>query len=191
MSPKALKAILCAIGAMWAIGSARADVTYVYTGNDFAGASPPFTLSDNVTAVLIFENALPPDLTPTGLTPVSWTISAGALTISNANGSLTSSSFATNQSGNITGWDVAAGTTEEACVECSIQTANFVGASMDSSSSVGDSFGYNVGDPGTWSTPEPSSAATVALALSALGWLRTRQTFRNPKTQEKRHGQAA
>jgi hypothetical protein len=67
--------------------SARANVSYLYTGNDFITASAPFTTNDKVMISLTLASALPPNLTVGGVnnaSPLAFTASDGVDTFTDS-----------------------------------------------------------------------------------------------------------
>jgi hypothetical protein len=189
-------AILCAIGAAWTIASARADVIYTYTGNNFTIVSSPYTTSDHVTASLTFATALPANLPlRTSEIPIAYSFNDGVQTINSINEPI-STVFAllvlvsTDAAGAIKQWQVG--------VETTGPNGPFIGSDNDISASVildsgalgnlsTQPFAESINSPGTWtvttasSVPEPSSAGLTALALTVLGWIRTRYSVRIPR----------
>jgi hypothetical protein len=192
MLAKICVTILCAIGAAWTIGSARADVIYTYTGNNFTRVVSPYTTSDHVTATLTYATALPANLPLTSEIPIAYSFSDGVQTINAPIPTL----FAllvlvsTDGAGVIRQWQVGAQPTG--------LDGPFIGSDNDINANVildlgalgnlsTQPFAESINSPGIWtvttasSVPEPSSAGLTALALTVLGWIRTRYSVRIPR----------
>jgi hypothetical protein len=100
------------------VDSARADVvTYNYVGADFTHANLPFTTTENLTGTISFAAPLAANLTLNPFRtsnvaqPVAFSFTAGPETLTSASFSpnFTSFEFATDNAGNITGWDIVIG----------------------------------------------------------------------------------
>lgn len=196
MSMKIHKAILSAIVAWWAIGTARADVIYTYTGHHFTSVHTPYTTSNFVSMILTFAVALPGGLNNAAVYPTAMTLSDGQQTLTlSTPGIISLAELTTSGVGAITGWTV-----QDRPVNGSFSVLIESSSSADDTGYINNrrgGYGTNASWPGVWveSTtspiPEPSSFALSALALTALMWIRTRRSFRNPKAQGTRLGKAA
>ena len=159
------------------LANARADVTYVYTGNDFTNASLSFTTSDAITVSVTFASTLADNLVISGLftsnvSPLSFSASNGVYTITNLSvdpGPVFA--FDTNNSGGITGWvfDVTSGNTA-----VSVITRTFGNnGPLDGTGAYGDFDAFNH-NPGSWSVaaaaPEPSTWAMLLLGFAGIGF---------------------
>jgi hypothetical protein len=92
--------------------SAKADVIYTYTGNDFNSfsGSPPLNSSDFISSSFTFASALPDNLNdvenPGSL--LNWSMSDQVDTLSDTGGNTLLIFVSTNASGTITGWGMGA-----------------------------------------------------------------------------------
>jgi hypothetical protein len=189
MSEYKLWSILLTIGFAAVLDTplARADVTYTYTGNQFNdlrnGATCPPTCS--VTGSFTVATALDPELPLTLITPLSFSLTSGGVTLTDGDPSGSSLSVGTDASGNITTWewvelgpaasidarilteDVPAIVADD--VRFGDNSAPFVGF-------AGPTAGLLTNDPGTWvsTAPEPSTLGFLASAMAALVLLRRR-----------------
>ncbi len=98
--------LFCLIAISLLTGIARADVTYVYTGNPFndfrnGGTCPP---TCKVTGSFTVASPLAPDLPLTLITPISFSLSAGLTTLVNGDPANTSLEVSTNAAGGISTW---------------------------------------------------------------------------------------
>jgi len=87
--------------ALAAATTARADVEYEYTGNDFTVADGLFTTADSVTGDVILNNSLPPSQS-TSPSVVSYSFSDGVDTFTNTNSGNNGFTFTTNAAGQVT-----------------------------------------------------------------------------------------
>jgi hypothetical protein len=183
--------VAAALSAMGA-ATAGADTIYTYTGPVFTSASSPWTTSDFVTVTLDFVNPLPSNLaTLSSEIPSSFSFTDGipADTITNPT-SLVTSFFATDASGDITEWDIAAqnstiGIGSEFCT--SLACLIFLGGTnaydyaVTVSGILAD--GTNTGgSPSDWvvtTTPLPAALPLFAGGLGAMGLLGWRRKRKN------------
>jgi hypothetical protein len=128
----ALIVAACASGLGLSAERARANVTYLYTGNDFTTASAPFTTNDKVMISLTLASALSPDLTVGGVnnvSPLAFTASDGvdAFTDNTALGTVLFS-FGTDNVGAVTEWQVVLAVSPQSAA---ITTRNAFGLDND------------------------------------------------------------
>lgn len=162
--------------------SAEADTILTYTGNNFNSVSGIYSTTDHLTASLVLSAPLGANLTDYGVTPVSWTFNDGihALSSSLSGASLSRSTFYTDSSGSLTGWNIQAIlgslviTTENHIVLSGLYQ---VDASYDYSG-PSYSFGERDNAPGVWAvstsptpTPLPASLPLFVGGLGVLGFL--------------------
>jgi hypothetical protein len=169
MASKVWFFIASAIAVAGSIGVSRADVVYSYKGQAFQSAFAPYTTSNFETITLVYISALAANLSNAQEIPLSYAFNDGVQDITQA--TTTEFFISTNATGNITGWILAAQTSEFDF----IQSVN-LGITQDLSYTNAD-FAYNNDDQGTWSTtvspvPEPSTLPLSAAVLMVLGWLR-------------------
>jgi hypothetical protein len=88
--------------------SAKANVTYEYTGLNFEGISGSCTTSDSVTGSVTFSAPLTDNLSLASVIPASFSFSDGLQTLTNTNPNFTLSlfQFSTDGTGQITGWNI-------------------------------------------------------------------------------------
>jgi hypothetical protein len=154
-----------------------AQTTYDYTGNDFTGVDGPFTTSDSVSGSFTVAQALGDNLSFVIIDPTSFSFTDGVDTITNANSNAFDDGFevATNASGEITNWSIDVEGSGPGLF--SILLGNTNGAAQDGGVD-GGSVGFNIDDPGTWSTagtgapvavtPEPSTLALLGTGVLGL-----------------------
>jgi hypothetical protein len=165
--------------------SSKADTTYTYTGNDFnsfggGGACPP---QCDMTISFTLATALGGDANEVGADPLSFAVSDGLTTITQAT-ALSSSFgfFSTDASGNIIGWNIDAisalygmfsGTGPAGCAGCTVLDASFL------QSDTIDMFALIKNDPGKWTVssnvPEPSGALMLGMGVLTLLGLRLKK----------------
>ena len=175
-------------------------VTYTYTGNDYTGASSPYTTSMAITASFTFASALAPDTVYTDTTvptPTAWSISDGVDNITNTSGDTLGLEIATNSVGGVEAWGFATSFTENIALvailsgndptqvfgppggfPCDSATACdivFAEAEMHTAFLAGVQ-----GDPGTWmpaaTVPEPSLTFFIAIGLLVIAGMALRRT---------------
>jgi hypothetical protein len=168
----------------------KADATYTYTGNAFTGFFGSDSCSGGigecqVTGTVTLAAPLAPNMNVVccgiNVTPVSFSFSNGAQTITNLNG-LGFFDFGTNASGMIDAWNIGTGTFS-ACgtpaFDCvTVETTNasfFIGDSTDNHGTTPVSGVFNNNMPGTWTSsvtttgvPEPSVFMMLSTGLCAL-----------------------
>jgi len=162
--------------AMSVVPAARADTIYDYTGN---GMTPVIGLctSCSITASFDLSAALPSDYSGAALAeiPVSYTITAGSLSLTNANSTLVGGAldvYSTDANGDPTSWTFVAN--NAAGYSLSSNTL-----SLTADIAVGSNFSAgNTGDAGTWvdapvapaptPTPEPTSLAMLGSGMLGL-----------------------
>jgi len=192
-----------AIGALMGPGlfllgclSAQAGPVLNYVGNNFSFAIPTYTTDNRVMATIELASALENSVTDFAASAVSYSLSDGIQTLTEANSTVSSFFVSTNAVGAIIGWDLRV---DSAATDGYIQTCGasscfgLVGltgdfgiseltgtvvSSLDCPASIvtmnGGPGAGNVCSPGTWSAreatliPEPSSAALVMTALGML-----------------------
>ncbi len=100
---------LLGIALLPAWSAARADTTYVYQGNTFAQADPPYTTSDRITGNFSLPVPLAPSLPLTPITDVltAFAFNDGVQTRTQADSTVCRFSVATDAEGNIIDWQVA------------------------------------------------------------------------------------
>lgn len=159
-----------------------ADTTYTYTGNDFTFAVAPFTTSDSVSGWFTVAWPLPGNLSTGFFTPEAFSFTDGVDTITNATATLTSSfsSFSTNTSGDITGWEVYL-----LLPDYNLVASESIPTSSEDLSSVATMGADNSNDPGTWTesgstspVPEPESLILVGTGLAAAAGIARRRLLR-------------
>ena len=87
--------------------SARADVIYHYTGQNFTSASGGFTTDDSLCGQFSLSSALASNLNEADLTPISLSFSAGPATINDSNLGFNMFVVSTDATGAITAWLIA------------------------------------------------------------------------------------
>ena len=164
--------------ALMQAGAAASPVHYTYTGNPFTPGYGPFA-GASITATLYFSSALPDNDTYSNLIPpptlVSYTVSAGSLTMTDSDSSIVLS-LDTNAMGAIDSWGMQFNNSS------GLISSSGPGVESEDSASNSMTYGNNTDDPGTWSpaeaTPLPAALplfASVLGGLSLFGWWRERK----------------
>jgi len=157
---------------------ARADITYTYIGNafnifpDLAVGCPPVC---NVTGSFTVAQALAPDLSLAPITPDSFSITSGGVTLTDGVPQDTGLQVSTDSSGAIFNWDwVVSGPANAPIARILTEnTSALVGDDVRLSSYgalppplYGRRVGQVSNDPGTWrATPDPSAVMLLSTAL--------------------------
>jgi hypothetical protein len=170
---------------------ARADITYTYIGNAFnqfpdpTVGCPPVC---NVTGSFTVAQALAPDLSLAPITPDSFSITSGGVTLMDGVPTETGLQVSTDSSGAISNWDwvVSGPATAPIARILTENVPGFLVADDVRLSSYGalppPLYGRRVGqvsnDPGTWTTtPEPSGVMLLSTALlSSIAAVRRKRT---------------
>jgi hypothetical protein len=179
------------------------SVTYTYTGDDFSTYSGTYTSAaeTNITVSLTFASALGPDFSEVQVTPQSFQISDGSLTLTDQSSNIGNAGtyffVGTDGAGDISEWNINVDQTNgtgflELLTEGDIDVSDDCGAGsipdntcFSVSSAVEEYSGYNVDFPAQpgWtiesSTPEPS---IIVLAITGglfvfIGRLRLRSAL--------------
>jgi len=155
------------------------NVTYSYTGNPFTTVNGNVTSGDFLSISVTLTTPLLASQADEVVTPVSWSFSDGvaADTLTNANHTYVFQGFefATNGSGDISGWAVGANTGSASAFSW---TANnwsiFGGITTLDEYYESTNVSLNQLEPGTWAvaavstTPEPSTAFLLCFPLAWL-----------------------
>jgi hypothetical protein len=160
---------------------AAADATYVYVGNHFWFAQnspgfPQFSTSDYVTASLTFSSPLAPNMSLQSVTPISWytavkNVPGFVFTSSDQPSNTFSLEITTDSSGNIIQWYL--GVNSGASYVGTKYYWSSINGMVIADSGSQTSWGFNMDNPGTWSsnvvpTPEP---CTLALAGAGVAFV--------------------
>jgi hypothetical protein len=174
---KALSKILLALTAVAALSfaypaSVQADpITYVYTGNPFNDWTGPYSTSDFVTATVTLSSPLAANLSLTGVTPLTFSMSDGVQTITSGNAVGSAFQFATGPTGAITNWDIEVTSNGFGDnITLRFEDLDSVDGGHRDEDPAG--FGQVLDNPGVWVTAVPdvgSSLALLSLSLTALG----------------------
>ena len=97
-----LLAVALAVGFLTAASVQAVPTTYVYTGNPFTNVSGRYTTSDFVSGMLTLAGPLAANMPLTIVSPIAFSFSDGVQTITQANASGYTFSFATGPGGAIT-----------------------------------------------------------------------------------------
>jgi hypothetical protein len=163
------------------VQSASADTMYTYTGNDFnqffnGGACPP---DCNVTGWFIVAAPLAPNLPElTTITPLSFSLSSGGVTLTTGEPTDSGLDVATDASGAITEWawvEVGPADSPDArilteSIPGSIEADN-VRIGTNPPPFVGPRLAEIDNDPGTWvqsAVPEPNMIGLLVLGVAAV-----------------------
>lgn len=159
--------------------TARANAIYIYTGNAFTTAAAPYSTSDFVSVSFTFANPLLGNTTNSNTTLISWTITDQVDSLDSASALLTSYSFSTDASGNISSWDITVisfaqlfggggPTISTTSIQTDCSTASCVEDLGENNS--GTHAANNFSDPGTWTlaTAEPSTVGLGSLGGAIL-----------------------
>lgn len=166
---------------MLGTAQANADVIYTYTGNDFATAPSPFSITDKVSATLTFAAALADNLNFVIVNPIAFVISDVLGTLTNATASFGFFQISTDSSGNITEWFIEANQTNVQDI-ATVNTFPPQGTDIHDQANFltvgGPVFAINSGVPGSWTletvanVPEPGSLGLLGSSLLALALIR-------------------
>jgi hypothetical protein len=191
-----LRALLLVLGIVLAATPVHADsYTYTYTGNDYASAGSPYTTSMNITGSFTLANPLPANLGLVNITALttSWQFNDGVTIWSSSDAASYTGDgpfeygleVGTDNSGAVNKWYVGATLFDTSdpygypfC--CYFVTYNFGAFDsqdlglIDYNSDFSDDYGFNTGDPGTWTEtvnspiPEPATATEIGLGVMVL-----------------------
>lgn len=95
--------LLCSLGS-----TAGAEETYIYTGNAFTIANPPYTMSDSVTMTLTLRGPLEPNLSDVFINQriLAFELFDGVDTVDNTNANFFAARINTDSEGRIVDWGV-------------------------------------------------------------------------------------
>jgi len=159
--------------------SARADVIYHYTGQNFTSASGGFTTDDSLNGQFSLSSALASNLNEADLTPISLSFSAGPATINDSNLGFNIFVVSTDATGAITAWLIAV---QNDANDTSLVTAGGLLGGLIPGDNVDSPLGSAVNETaGSFSTmpgavvPEPSGIALVVIGLVGVVGLHRRR----------------
>jgi hypothetical protein len=167
------------------------SVTYSYTGNPFTTVVGNVQSGDFLSISMTLTAPLLASQADEVVTPISWSFSDGvtADTLTNANHTyiFQGFEFATNASGDISGWAVGANTGTASAFSWTANNWSIFGG-ITTLDEYYESFdvSYNQLDPGTWAvaaastTPEPSTALLLCFPLA---WL-MRRCYKNARAAQ-------
>ncbi|MEB0023222.1 PEP-CTERM sorting domain-containing protein [Actimicrobium sp. CCI2.3] len=164
------------------VGSARADVTYTYTGNNFStSATSPYSTSDHLSGVLDFAEALGPNLGYQRVAPVSFSFTGSVVGDSVTNtANITDSGFfvRTNAAGVIDGWYIGISSPGNFFVQS--QHTLYDGVQFDYFGKAGG-HGSVLANAGQWAVtvsavPEPETYAMLLAGLGLMGFMSRRKS---------------
>ena len=187
MKKSRLLGAVCACLLSITVAPAFASFIYNYTGNPYTSAASPYDTSMSVTGTLELAAALAPNLSLSAVTPLSFSFSDGVNTTTETTATLTSSQFefATDSTGNITGWNISMFTHNSSATpgqlwSSSLSTANNVSTVDDTAVTVTCSYGTPcggttnanasvTGQPGSWGVvPIPGAVWLFGSGLLGL-----------------------
>ena len=151
--------------------------TYRYTGNPFTVATGPYTTSDFVTVMFTLAGPLAPNMPPTLITPLNYTLSDGVQTLTGDPHLFALFLVETGGGGNITHWWIFTNSIPPSIAAPYIDTRNLPGKLVRDYADItqiGAMFALNLNEPGSWSRA-PSVADSVStisimtLTLTVLG----------------------
>lgn len=155
-----------ALGLALGVTPANATVTYTYTGaplevfDDWSGGN-------RITGWMTLESPLAANLYRVNVTPISFSFSAGLLTVDNSNANLLGGEFrfSTDAAGRITDW------ANYYFIDFKHYIQSTGPISQGDLAVFGDGAGFNA-VAGTWSSlsvPEPATWSIMTLGFGALG----------------------
>jgi hypothetical protein len=175
--------VLIGIGSF---GSARADVVYEYSGNNFTSLSSLYMSGDSITGSLAFASPLGDSLNLASVNPTSFSFSDGVQTISNTSTLAFTPQFliSSNVSGDIIGWSIIVNEWTSSGLLGDItttslgggDTAGFIANAGLAPSITGQAYSYT---PGVWvgspvspvaTTPLPPSWTMMLIGLAGFGF---------------------
>jgi hypothetical protein len=193
MSKRAgLAVVVAAAVSAWSVTVANASAVYTYAGNNFTSADAPYSTSDYLTISLTLSAPLGDNFSLAYVTPTSYSLSNGLITITNTNDLPAPNGYqtpffalSTDSNGNILNWgigDIQAGPGQ------SIYSYNLAPGQLGATNGdVVDLTQYfpqdysdqaSVDDAGTWTTPLLAALPLFATGLGTLGllgWRRKRK----------------
>jgi hypothetical protein len=161
--------------------SAKASVTYDYTGNDFTNATGEYTVTDKVTGSITFATPLPASLSfPTFELPTSFSFMDGVQVITNSSAVSIEFVLGTDVAGNINQWliDISSITGRITTTNEFLFPPPIVGDTAHHNF-ASPSFGSDPGIAGKWriasAVPEPSTWAMLILGFAGVGFMAYRR----------------